>query len=79
MPARIRRDGCSGWILIRGGDMPQYLIACVGIEQAVRQARTKRRTRVFVELIITAALAVSTAIALTAVSIGIARAALLMQ
>jgi hypothetical protein len=56
MPARIRRDGCSGWILIRGVDMPQYLIACVGIEQAV-----------------------STAIALTAVSIGIARAALLMQ
>jgi hypothetical protein len=79
MPARIRRDGCSGWILIRGVDMPQYLIACVGIEQAVRHARTKRRTRVFVELIITAALAVSTAIALTAVSIGIARAALLMQ
>jgi hypothetical protein len=59
--------------------MPQNLIACAGIDQAVRHVRRKRRVMIFVELIITAALALSTAIALTAVSIGIARAALLIK
>jgi hypothetical protein len=58
--------------------MPQNLIACAGIEQAVRHVRRKRRATIFVELIITAALALSTAVALTAVSIGIARAAALL-
>jgi hypothetical protein len=59
--------------------MPQNLIACAGIDQAVRHVRRKRRAMIFVELIIMAALALSTAIALTAVSIGIARAALLIN
>ena len=59
--------------------MAQNLIACAGIEQAIRHVRCKRRATIFVELIITAALALSTAIALTAVSIGIARAAMLLQ
>jgi len=58
--------------------MAQSLVACAGIEQAVREVRCKRRTMFLIELIITAALAVSTAVALTAVSIGIARAALLI-
>ncbi len=59
--------------------MPQNFIACAGIEQAVRHVRRKRRATIFIELIIIAALALSTAIALTAVSIGIARAALLIK
>ena len=59
--------------------MSQNLIACAGIEQAIRHVRGKRRATIFVELIIAAALALSTAVALTAVSIGIARAALLLQ
>jgi hypothetical protein len=58
--------------------MAQSLVACARIEQAVREVRCKRRTMLLIELIITAALAVSTAVALTAVSIGIARAALLI-
>lgn len=65
-------------ILIRGVKMPQNLIACAGIEQAVHRARCKRRALIFVELITKAALALSTAVALTAVSIDIARAALLI-
>jgi hypothetical protein len=59
--------------------MAENLIAGAGIEQAIRHVRCKRRATVFVELIITAALALSTAVALTAVSIGIARAAMLLQ
>jgi len=58
--------------------MAHSLVACAGIEQTVREVRCKRRTMLLVELIITAALALSTAVALTAVSIGIARAALLI-
>jgi hypothetical protein len=65
-------------MLIRGDEMAHSLVACAGIEQAVREVRCKRRTMLLVELIITGALALSTAVALTAVSIGIARAALLI-
>ncbi|MGA7489626.1 MAG: hypothetical protein WBW74_22100 [Xanthobacteraceae bacterium] len=47
----------------------------VRVERQVRQpSAPKHRTIAFVELIATAALALSTAIAVTAVSIGIARA-----
>ena len=53
--------------------MPNELTA--GIEQEARAASArKRRSIVRVELLTTAALALSTAIAVTAVSIGIARA-----
>jgi hypothetical protein len=53
--------------------MPNELTA--GIEQEARAASArKRRSIVCVELITTAALALSTAVAVTAVSIGIARA-----
>jgi hypothetical protein len=58
--------------------MAHSLVVCAGIEQAVRAVRCKRRIMLLIELIITAALALSTAVALTAVSIGIARAALLI-
>jgi Na+/pantothenate symporter len=47
----------------------------VGFEQELRQARLrKRRSVALVELITTASLALSTGIAITAVSLGIARA-----
>jgi hypothetical protein len=53
--------------------MPKKLTA--GIEQEARAASArKRRSIVCVELLTTAALALSTAVAVTAVSIGIARA-----
>jgi hypothetical protein len=53
--------------------MPKELTA--GIEQEARAASArKRRSIVCVELLTTAALALSTAVAVTAVSIGIARA-----
>ena len=55
--------------------MSRKLIRCTGIEQEHRQAcRLGHRSVAFVELITTAALALSTAVAVTAVSIGIARA-----
>jgi Na+/pantothenate symporter len=47
----------------------------VGFEQELRQARLrKRRSVALVELITTASLALSTGVAITAVSLGIARA-----
>src|SRR5437588_11386174 len=45
-----------------------------GIEREARRACSSRQRVAFVELITTAALALSTAVAVTAVSIGIARA-----
>jgi hypothetical protein len=55
--------------------MSTKLTRCTGIEQEHRQACAPRhRSIAFVELITTAALALSTAVAVTAVSIGIARA-----
>jgi hypothetical protein len=55
--------------------MSRKLIRCTGIEQEHRRACAPRhRSIAFIELIITAALALSTAVAVTAVSIGIARA-----
>jgi hypothetical protein len=55
--------------------MPVDLIRPAGIEQALPQiAAPKYRSIAVVELITTAALALSTAVAVTAVSIGIARA-----
>ncbi len=55
--------------------MSKRLITRTGLEQAVRQSPApKHRSIAFVELITTAALALSTAVAVTVVSIGIARA-----
>ena len=55
--------------------MSKPLIVRTGIRRAPRQAcAPKHRSIAFVELITTAALALSTAIAVTAVSIGMARA-----
>jgi hypothetical protein len=55
--------------------MPRELIRCTGIEHEHRHAcALGQRSVAFVELITTAALALSTAVAATAVSIGIARA-----
>jgi hypothetical protein len=55
--------------------MSKPLIVRTGIERGRRQAcAPKHRSIAFVELITTAALALSTAIAVTAVSIGMARA-----
>jgi hypothetical protein len=55
--------------------MSRKLTPYFGIEQEHRQACAPRhRSIAFVELITTAALALSTAVAVTAVSIGIARA-----
>jgi hypothetical protein len=55
--------------------MSKRLITRAGVEQEARQASApKHRSIALVELITTAALALSTAIAVTAVSIGIARA-----
>jgi hypothetical protein len=55
--------------------MSTKLTGYTGIEQEHRQACAPRhRSIAFVELITTAALALSTAVAVTAVSIGIARA-----
>ena len=55
--------------------MSKPLIVRTGIERTPRQVcAPKHRTIAFVELITTAALALSTAIAVTAVSIGMARA-----
>jgi hypothetical protein len=55
--------------------MSRKLTRYSGIEQEHRQACAPRhRSIAFVELITTAALALSTAVAVTAVSIGIARA-----
>jgi hypothetical protein len=55
--------------------MSRKLTSYPGIEQEHRQACAPRhRSIAFVELITTAALALSTAVAVTAVSIGIARA-----
>ena len=55
--------------------MSKSLIVRTGIRRAPRQVcAPKHRSIAFVELITTAALALSTAIAVTAVSIGMARA-----
>ncbi len=55
--------------------MSREMTRYTGIEQEHRQACVPRhRSIAFVELITTAALALSTAVAVTAVSIGIARA-----
>jgi hypothetical protein len=55
--------------------MSRKLTRYTGIEQEHRQACAPRhRSIAFIELITTAALALSTAVAVTAVSIGIARA-----
>jgi hypothetical protein len=55
--------------------MSKPLIIRAGIDRAPREAcAPKHRSIAFVELITTAALALSTAIAVTAVSIGMARA-----
>ena len=55
--------------------MTRTLIDRVGFSHPIQRERVrKRRSRAFAELITTAALLVSLAIAVTAVSIGIARA-----
>jgi hypothetical protein len=55
--------------------MSQELSGRTGCERATHQASApKHRSVAFVELVTTAALALSTAVAVTAVSIGIARA-----
>ena len=54
--------------------MSRKLIRCAGIEHEHRAFALGHRSVAFVELITTAALALSTAVAVTAISIGIARA-----
>jgi hypothetical protein len=55
--------------------MSRKSLRCTGIEHEPRHACTLRpRSVAFVELMTTAALALSTAVAVTAISIGIARA-----
>src|SRR5713226_8805928 len=61
--------------LIRGADMSRSSTPPSGIEQEHHlSCAAGHRSIAFVELITTAALALSTAVAVTAVSIGIARA-----
>jgi hypothetical protein len=59
--------------VIRGADMSRKASLCAGIEQEGRSPARHRAVAV-VQLITTAALAFSTAVAVTAVSIGMARA-----
>jgi hypothetical protein len=54
--------------------MPKTFLPRTGITDARQVCAPKHRSIAFVELITTAALALSTAVAVTAVSIGIARA-----
>ena len=54
--------------------MPKTFLTRTGITDARQVCAPKHRSIAFVELITTAALALSTAVAVTAVSIGIARA-----
>ena len=54
--------------------MPKQLLARARVPDSRQASAPKHRSIAFVELILTAALALSTAVAVTAVSIGIARA-----
>ena len=54
--------------------MPKQLLAQARAPDSRQASAPKHRSIAFVELILTAALALSTAVAVTAVSIGIARA-----
>ena len=54
--------------------MPKQLFARARVPDSRQASAPKHRSIAFVELILTAALALSTAVAVTAVSIGIARA-----